>query len=324
MKNKKYDSINKLLHKEILGRHVDSYLPWYDEYSDYNTNAKSYYDYLARYNRILKVLTDVVNHLLARDIDVLESETIKLEKIGSWIAEDECKDLEDLIKLIGHVKVSKEKDNAIVIKSDGLYTKDLSKLIKDLENKIPNTDDLLDRIKELEKLINNMQGLDLKQLMLGRDYEIYFHNGFYSPTRDLVLSVGETKEILDLHVTTHSTSGRILKHDGDLRDTRQSLRPGKDIPEESKVFSIKFLNDYEYLNSKEVYMEVTTPNVWHMLPVSERASWPVQLTPHNIDDMINFSWRNFADGYSQQLIETYKEPIKLTYGMVESKVTFKK
>lgn len=36
----------------------DSYEPWYDSKKDYNTNSKSYYDYLARVNQLMQLLAD--------------------------------------------------------------------------------------------------------------------------------------------------------------------------------------------------------------------------------------------------------------------------
>lgn len=43
-----------------------NYSPFYSDKSDYNTNAKSYYDYLARYNGFMSELIDFVNDLAFR------------------------------------------------------------------------------------------------------------------------------------------------------------------------------------------------------------------------------------------------------------------
>lgn len=43
-----------------------NYTPFYSDKSDYNTNAKSYYDYLARYNGFMSELIDFVNDLALR------------------------------------------------------------------------------------------------------------------------------------------------------------------------------------------------------------------------------------------------------------------
>lgn len=43
-----------------------SFRPFYDDIADYNTNAKSYYDYLARFNGFLSTFVDFVNDLALR------------------------------------------------------------------------------------------------------------------------------------------------------------------------------------------------------------------------------------------------------------------
>lgn len=43
---------------ERLFRELRNYTPVYDNMADYTTNAKSYYDYLARSNAFLKLLSD--------------------------------------------------------------------------------------------------------------------------------------------------------------------------------------------------------------------------------------------------------------------------
>lgn len=64
------------------------YEPWYDDTADYNTNAKSYYDYLARFNRIMqempKAFQDGINRALNRDVAVENTETVTLTKAGDW------------------------------------------------------------------------------------------------------------------------------------------------------------------------------------------------------------------------------------------------
>lgn len=326
---------------KILGRYVDSYLPFYDEYADFNTNAKSYYDYLARYNKILQALTEIVNQLIDRDIDVKDTNTIEFIKNGNWIAENECDTFTDIIELLANVKISKDKsiikdylgknyklDNSIVELKDGLYSPDYYELLKSVESKIVVLEnklkdlDFTDLINDIENTLNNIQGINLKQLLIGRDYELKFYNGFYSPSSDLVIQAGETSDTIDIHVSSHSTSGKILKNDRDLRETELSLRPDKDIPEKSKVFSIIFKGDYSYLNSKEIYIDNTTPMLWHIEPVNTRASWSAQLTPHNLSGEINYNWRNHSDGYSRQLRNSYDEKLTLAWGSVQSRITF--
>lgn len=318
------------------------YIPFYDDRADYNTNAKSYYDFLARYNMILKELSNIVNDLTNRDIDVKETDSINLKKIGKWINDNECETKDDIIQLVADVKLSKEKvekdfngtkyllDNGLIIKKDGLIYPNYDKLlndlllyVKELEKKI-KYDDLENKINDLERTLDNMQGLNLTELKKDTDYTLKFYNDFYSPTNDLVLKVGENKDTVDIFVSSHSTSGKIIKHDGDLKDLEISLRPDKDIPNKSKVFSIIFKGKYAHLNKKEIFIDNTTPMLWHITPIKARASWTAQLTPHNINGEINYSWRNFSDGYSSQLKDNYTDILKLSWGSINSKITFKK
>ena len=51
--------------------------PWYDDDADYNTNAKSYYDFLARFIRQLDYMITLINKLLDENIETLEKEFFK-------------------------------------------------------------------------------------------------------------------------------------------------------------------------------------------------------------------------------------------------------
>ena len=54
------------------------YRPWFDPDADYNTNAKSYYDYLAYRVKQLDYMIDAINDLLRRDINTKDTDTVKL------------------------------------------------------------------------------------------------------------------------------------------------------------------------------------------------------------------------------------------------------
>lgn len=94
-------------------RYRFSYFPWYDDLSDYNTNAKSYYDYLARNNRILEALASFVNRLLDRDIEVRDTYSVDLEIIGNWLDNGECapNNYDDIITLLANVILSPHETN---------------------------------------------------------------------------------------------------------------------------------------------------------------------------------------------------------------------
>lgn len=65
------------------------YEPWYDDKADYNTNAKSYYDYLARFSYLVRLLVDYINRLLNRDVKVKDTTTIDMTREGHWIGKEE-------------------------------------------------------------------------------------------------------------------------------------------------------------------------------------------------------------------------------------------
>ena len=127
--------------------------PWYDDDADYNTNAKSYYDYLGFRIAQLDALIDAINKLINRNIKTNQTNTVDLQKLGDWSNDD-------IITLLANVKVSHETLNAIEIRDDGLFVKDLKPLINDLQrqvNEIKNLQAKHDRVirKIVQSLINN-------------------------------------------------------------------------------------------------------------------------------------------------------------------------
>lgn len=127
--------------------------PWYDDDADYNTNAKSYYDYLGFRIAQLDALIDAINKLINRNIKTNQTNTVDLQKLGDWSTGD-------IITLLANVKVSRETLNAIETRDDGLFVKDLKPLINDLQrqvNEIKNIQAKHDRVirKIVQSLINN-------------------------------------------------------------------------------------------------------------------------------------------------------------------------
>lgn len=127
--------------------------PWYDDDADYNTNAKSYYDYLGFRIAQLDALIDAINKLINRNIKTNQTNTVDLQKLGDWSNDD-------IITLLANVKVSRETLNAIETRDDGLFVKDLKPLINDLQrqvNEIKNLQAKHDRVirKIVQSLINN-------------------------------------------------------------------------------------------------------------------------------------------------------------------------
>lgn len=127
--------------------------PWYDDDADYNTNAKSYYDYLGFRIAQLDAIIDAINKLINRNIKTNQTNTVDLQKLGDWSSDE-------IITLLANVKVSRDTLNAIETRDDGLFVKDLKPLINDLQrqvNEIKNLQAKHDRVirKIVQSLINN-------------------------------------------------------------------------------------------------------------------------------------------------------------------------
>lgn len=84
-----------------------SYLPSYNDLADYNTNSQSYYDYLAKFNKVLSIIVDYINELMKRDVNVEDTDTIDLTKLKSWI---NC------------YQPCKEKNTEILFKADVIFS----------------------------------------------------------------------------------------------------------------------------------------------------------------------------------------------------------
>ena len=127
--------------------------PWYDDDADYNTNAKSYYDYLGFRIAQLDAIIDAINKLIKRNIKTNQTNTVDLQKLGDWSSDE-------IITLLANVKVSHETLNAIEIRDDGIYTRNLKPLIDELQQQLNNVKNIQakhDRVirKIVQSLINN-------------------------------------------------------------------------------------------------------------------------------------------------------------------------
>lgn len=149
--------------------------PWYNDRADYNTNAPSYYDYLARYNMSEELIKEIINRLLRRNIEVIDTNSIDLTKEGDWIDNGTCdngtgilpNNYDDIIKLQADVIVSKlikeiqlpslsditfELNNSITKETDGIYSPDFTNVLRAYDNKITEIMNIIDEI------INSING----------------------------------------------------------------------------------------------------------------------------------------------------------------------
>ena len=131
-----------------------SYEPWYDDRKDYNTNAPSYYDYLAHRNFNLKVMIDFINKLARRNLKTSPTYSIDLKKLGDWIKDERTGKSSDLITLKADLilaNVTQRKafgtksydvPNGLLISQNGVYAPDYVNVLSDM----------VDQIEEIKKL----------------------------------------------------------------------------------------------------------------------------------------------------------------------------
>ena len=122
------------------------YHPWYDDERDYNTNAPTYYDYLANSVNLEKVQTDAINDLLVRDVDFLDSNEIHVDKLTDWHDDDPNHQSKTTFK--AHVitspktltysldNVDYQASNALKVLDSGLYSPDFSQVISQQTGKL--------------------------------------------------------------------------------------------------------------------------------------------------------------------------------------------
>lgn len=142
------------------------YQPWYDDRRDYNTNAPSYYDYLANTNRYLDKLTWLTNRVARRNINVQSTNAIHYTKEFDWIDEGKERGINwhDIVNLKCELVLSKlvkrfqyqqldgrykdlESPNSLVIENDGLYNPDVTNYLLELNKDVRALNTKIDNLK---------------------------------------------------------------------------------------------------------------------------------------------------------------------------------
>lgn len=142
------------------------YQPWYDDRRDYNTNAPSYYDYLANTNRYLDKLTWLTNRVARRNINVQSTNAIRYIKEYDWIDEGKERGINwhDIINLKCELVLSKlvkrlqyqqldgqykdlESPNSLIIENDGLYNPDVTNYLLELNKDVRALNTKIDNLK---------------------------------------------------------------------------------------------------------------------------------------------------------------------------------
>lgn len=140
------------------------YQPWYDDRRDYNTNAPSYYDYLAHRNFLSNEAINLINRVARRNIQVENTNCIAFTKVNDWIDEgNPCETWHDIITLKCDVILAEyqrtyvfdEQDfslnNSIECLNKGLYSPDYMPILSHLKQKLNQ------EIADREEADNNLK-----------------------------------------------------------------------------------------------------------------------------------------------------------------------
>ncbi len=147
------------------------YQPWYDDRRDYNTNAPTYYDYLAHQKFLSDEAIDLINRNARRNFYVTDTNSIDLTKKGDWVDnENPCtgKDwqptareryyYDDIVEIVADLKVSTQKvdvtiagmtqkcPNVLRVLTDGAFVPDYSAFIADLRNRVSSAENEITRL----------------------------------------------------------------------------------------------------------------------------------------------------------------------------------
>lgn len=147
------------------------YQPWYDDRRDYNTNAPTYYDYLAHQKFLSDEAIELINRNARRNFYVTDTNSIDLTKKGDWVdKENPCTSKEwqptareryyydDIVEIVADLKVSSQKvditiagmtqtcPNVLRVLTDGAYVPDYASFIADLRNRVSSAETEINRI----------------------------------------------------------------------------------------------------------------------------------------------------------------------------------
>ena len=145
--------------------------PWYDDRRDYNTNAPTYYDYLAHQKFLSNEAIELINRNARRNFYVTDTNSIDLTKKGDWVDnENPCTSKEwqptvreryyydDIVEIVADLKVSRQTvpvtiagmtqtcPNVLRVLTDGAFVPDYSAFIADLRNRVSSAETEINRL----------------------------------------------------------------------------------------------------------------------------------------------------------------------------------
>lgn len=192
--------------------------PWYDDRRDYNTNAPTYYDYLANVNKIPASEVELINRVAKRNIEVANpTHCFTLTKKGDWISEGDKGDNGQsswhyVTELSGKVNLETEPeaqdfnakhyelDNAITCKNGGLYAPQYRPILESMQSDMNqlgknHTDYVTYNDKQIYNLITRMEEVENKYTE--------------AVTKYAILETALQKIVMNLAHNGNATSGNI-------------------------------------------------------------------------------------------------------------------
>lgn len=291
------------------------FIPWYDTEADYNTNAKSYYDYLGFRIAQLDNMLDAINFLLRKNVDVLDTNSVHMVKLGDWLKGD------DLIQLESYVKLSQDLTNALKDTPNGLYVKDLEPELDQLAEELQNLSDRLGRdesdirslkdgIDGLNKRLDNIEK-EIKSILdrLNGKYKSipsqYFVHSYYNGSGDVPTGWGtyHAGAIYGENSVTLNVRIPYANHNLQNLELNGGALPLDKTPL-SYVVGFGFTGDYSFLNDMKIESVQITNGAPHIKPSSARASWQFGYNIDHKNSVTRESYAvtlaTFADGYNDK------------------------
>lgn len=296
------------------------FIPWYDIEADYNTNAKSYYDYLGFRIAQLDAMLDAINFLLRKNVDVQDTNSVHMVKLGDWLKGD------DLIQLESYVKLSQDLTNALKDTPNGLYVKDLEPELRQLAEELQNLSDRLngeeseirslkDGIDGINKRLSNIEK-EIKSILdrLNGKYKTipsqFFVHSYYNGSGDVPTGWGtyHAGAIYGENSVTLNVRIPYANHNLQKLELNGGALPLDKTPL-SYVVGFGFTGDYSFLNDMKIESVQITNGAPHIKPSSERASWQFGYNIDHKNSVTNEAYAvtlaTFADGYNDK--HTLKE-----------------
>jgi len=215
-------------------------------------------------------LNDILNCLIGAHADVLPS--VDICELKKWLT-----DLMENIKTF---------DKAMLCSHCGQW-EEIEKIKTDIKN--------------IRKWLEGLSGV-YTWLTRGIDYELEFYNGYYTTANDVHIGVVDTGSMVMVRAYGFPANGTILYNDN-LQGT--DMRHSQTLEQKplSRIYSIKFLGNYAYLNNYNLQADETTPTgVWNLSPstFTNRASWAGVITPNASTGPhpIVMTITSYADGWN--------------------------